>query len=283
MVIALIALLTLAGLGLGFVAAQEPRGAGGQDLDTAMELEPEEELEEEYDAAVEEEEGYVYQDEVVIRKAIEEVLADPAFSRLRDEPEETEEDSGWLDSFLEWLSELIGPLVGPGEGEQQGLSFPGLNILVYSGAALVLAIAIALLLRGLVRSPSERNLRPESEAARLFRADSTPGAIAPEEYWARSEQFATAGDYRSALRELLLGAMSAIERRGAMRHRPGLTSRDYVRAVRGTRRDSMECIVGAFEYVYFGRRRATAESFERAASAFRASFLQAVPATAEEP
>jgi hypothetical protein len=77
------------------------------------------------------------------------------------------------------------------------------------------------------------------------------------------------------MRELLLGAMSAIERKGAIRFRRGLTNRDYLYAVRGGSREAFGIIASAFEYVYFGRREATSDAFRDSCRAYQKSFREA--------
>jgi hypothetical protein len=81
--------------------------------------------------------------------------------------------------------------------------------------------------------------------------------------------------YKEGLRELLLGAMSAAERRGFIRFRRGLTNRDYWYSVRGPARESFGSIASAFEQVYFGRREATADGFRESCRAFQKSFREA--------
>jgi hypothetical protein len=73
------------------------------------------------------------------------------------------------------------------------------------------------------------------------------------------------------MRELLLGAMSASERRGLIRFRRGLTNRDYFFSVRGPARESFGFIASAFEHVYFGRREATPDAFRDSCRAYQRS------------
>ena len=54
--------------------------------------------------------------------------------------------------------------------------------------------------------------------------------------------------------------------------RAGLTNRDYLWAAAVEARESLGTIVAAFERVHFGRRVATAESFQQCALAYQKTF-----------
>lgn len=101
-----------------------------------------------------------------------------------------------------------------------------------------------------------------------------PGEHPSSEYLRKALALSAEGDQRGAIRQLLLGCMSWIERNGLIRYRKGLTNRDYLRAVfqRQTQREGMGGIVTDFERIYFGRREATAERFKRCLSGFQAGF-----------
>ncbi len=90
------------------------------------------------------------------------------------------------------------------------------------------------------------------------------------------------GNYRLAIRELLLGSMSWIERAGLIRYRKGLTNRDYVRSVwaRMDKREAYLMTATQFEYVFFGRRVPTAEMFEQCLTSFRGAFREEETPTA---
>lgn len=101
-----------------------------------------------------------------------------------------------------------------------------------------------------------------------------PGELAASTYETRAIKLASEGNYRSAIRELLLGSMSWIERAGMIRFRKGLTNRDYIRAV--WRKEDQRFAFGRtalqFERVNFGRREATREMFETCLQAFQGTF-----------
>jgi len=101
-----------------------------------------------------------------------------------------------------------------------------------------------------------------------------PGEHPSAEYLHRAMALAEQGDHRGAIRQLLLGCMSWIERHGLIRYRKGLTNRDYLRAVyrRPTQREGMDGIITQFERIYFGRRDATADRFNRSLSGFQSGF-----------
>ena len=101
-----------------------------------------------------------------------------------------------------------------------------------------------------------------------------PGEHPSSEYLVRAMSLSEQGDHRGAIRQLLLGCMSWIERHGLIRYRQGLTNRDYLRVVyqRETQREGMSGVIKEFEQIYFGRRDATVDRFRRCLSGFRAGF-----------
>lgn len=110
-----------------------------------------------------------------------------------------------------------------------------------------------------------------------------PGELAASTYESRAIQMANNGNYRTAVRELLIGGMSWIERAGLIRFRRGLTNRDYVRAVwkQQNRRDAYEQTAREFERIYFGRRDATRDTFENCLRLFQGSFREEEKSTTE--
>jgi hypothetical protein len=126
--------------------------------------------------------------------------------------------------------------------------------------------------RSAALSHQKSPIDPDEEA---ISPSQPPGDQPTNEYERRAIAAAQAGDYRSALRELVRGSMSWTERSGLIRYRRGLTNRDYVRAVWrfAPRRESLLRIVAAFERVFYGRRAADAATFDVCLQAFRSSFL----------
>ncbi len=103
-----------------------------------------------------------------------------------------------------------------------------------------------------------------------------PGELAASTYESRAVQMASDGKYRQAIRELLLGSMSWVERAGMIRFRKGLTNRDYIRAVwrDEDRRFAFGKTALEFERVYFGRRDASQEMFKDCLQAFQGAFRE---------
>lgn len=109
-----------------------------------------------------------------------------------------------------------------------------------------------------------------------------PGELAASTYESRALQMAAEGDYRTAVRELLIGSMSWVERAGMIRFRKGLTNRDYLRAVwkDEMRRSAYYATALQFERIYFGRREATPEVFQECLQQFQKAFREEEAATA---
>ena len=268
------AMVALIGISAGGSAAQTPQ-ARDDAPDTSIEAE-QEPFSEEFssdEVDYEGESGYEYVAEVVIRDAHREVLARKEFERLQDEPDE-ESSSGWqwLDDFLDWLGELF-ELDG-GQEASTGMTLPGLGSLLYLAAGLaVLAVLIAVVYWILERSTKASDELTDSvdDGTSLL---TPPGHLAPGDYLNRAGELAAKANYRLAVRELLLGSMSYLERTGAIRYRRGLTNRDYYRSAKGRRRDGIRVIIGHFERIFYGRRTATREHYVECAERFRDGFVE---------
>lgn len=142
----------------------------------------------------------------------------------------------------------------------------------------VLAVIVAIVAAA-VRTHDRRRrtaLLPDADEEALDNLSAPPGELGVSIYERRAQQLAEQGNYRSAIRELLLGAMSWIERRGSIRYRRGLTNRDYLRSVwrQTTIRNAFGTVALAFEQVYFGRRAATPEMYQHCLSAFQGVFRE---------
>lgn len=215
------------------------------------------------------------------------------------------DEQGFLSKSLQWFGEKIrngfqkigdffDSLFGGGGGGGAGGgttprsvssagSSGGLDISL-SGimtALAILAIMIVLvLIATMIMKRMDRKKRESgllADSAEMFSDVLTPpGELAASTYETRAIQLAAKGDYRAAIRELLLGGMSWIERAGLIRYRKGLTNRDYVRAVwrRLEKRDAYITTATQFELVFFGRRVPTEAMFEMCLNSFRGAFRE---------
>jgi hypothetical protein len=227
--------------------------------------------------------GYEYEDEGVIQAALEETLSQPEFARLRSVPEPEEEKESvqtpeWLDRFLQWLARLLwGDDRGAEDPSQFAFDLPGARALVYGMALIILAAALFFIARSVLSISRDKKVSEEEAAARVFGPESAPGEQEPDEYWRRALAHGEKRNFKEGMRELLLGSMSVLERKGLIRFRRGLTNRDYFYSARGAARESFGFIASAFEHVYFGRREATAEAFRESCRAYQRSFREASP------
>jgi hypothetical protein len=211
-----------------------------------------------------------------VRQTVNDVLADPEYRHLHDKEEskpERTEFPQWLKDFLEWLFEDD----STSQEKKTETVFSFGEVLYYLALA-ALAVALVYLVVAIIRSSDGMADVDPSE----FSADAEaiiptqpPGDVPTNEYERRALAAAQAGDFRSGLRELVLGSMSWTERAGLVRYRRGLTNRDYVRAVwrMADRRESLLQISAAFERVFYGRRVADEATFESCLVEFRQSFL----------
>lgn len=240
----------------------------------------------------------------------EQVMQGHEFRSVRrtilDKLPDTDVDRGFLEGALDWLGQQISHVFNAignffewlfsGFKSPAGSPNPpptarsgsfdwsfGLGSLssVFTIAVIVLiAILLILIVAMIVRSVDARKRRDDGFLSDsddvLSDVTTPPGELAASTYESRARQFAAAGNYRAAIRELLLGSMSWIERAGLIRYRRGLTNRDYVRSVwrRPDKRQGYLTTASNFEFVYFGRRTPTAEMFEMCLASFQGAFSE---------
>jgi len=180
-----------------------------------------------------------------------------------------------------WLSKLLN---GDWNGAIAGMS--GLvRMLVLVLVVLVVGLFALLIAKLVRRRDQQRFLRGVFAGTAedlLSDSQTPPGDLPATTYEGRARQLAADGNYRAAIRELLLGSMAWIERAGLIRYRRGLTNRDYARSVwrRLQQRQAYLTTAGQFELVYFGRRPATAAMFEQCLGEFEGAFREEETQTA---
>jgi hypothetical protein len=167
-----------------------------------------------------------------------------------------------------------------------GFTFPDLSglgtVLIFVCVAAVIFVLIALIVKSIEARKKKASDGLDELGDALADITAPPGELAASTYEGRAIQMARDGNYRAAIRELLLGSMSWIERAGLIRYRKGLTNRDYVRSVwrRMDKREAYLMTATQFEYVFFGRRIPTAEMFEQCLTSFRGAFREEETPTA---
>lgn len=165
-------------------------------------------------------------------------------------------------------------------------SFVGqlLHLLAYAVLVAVCGLIIALAARALADVWQHRRRRATGVGGVItpLAHDRSPGETAADVFLQQALHLAQQRAYREALGQLLLGAMSWIERKDWIRYRRGLTVRDYLRSVRSQPEqfDGLKVVVEAYEPVEFGRRPATQPLFESALAGYRAGFAAVEPSRA---
>ena len=213
-------------------------------------------------------------EDVQIQQVVRDVLTDPEYRHLQHTQVQKAATENrmpdWLRNLLDWL---FGRKSSPANATDR---VSGLDEIVFYLIIAVLAVLVAIVLYGILsRSAASQTkdapLELDEEALELSQP---PGDQPTHAYERRALAAAQAGDYRTALRELVRGSMSWAERAGLIHYRQGLTNRDYIRAVWRfePRRESLTLIVAEFERVFYGRRVIDATTFEVCLQAFRSSF-----------
>jgi hypothetical protein len=101
-----------------------------------------------------------------------------------------------------------------------------------------------------------------------------PGDLPADVYLAQARRLAENGQYKEAVVQLLLGAMSRVERAGWVRFRRGMTVRDYLRSINQypAAYKGFRSIVRVFEPLSFGRREPTSDHFDKSLQGYEAGF-----------
>jgi hypothetical protein len=219
-------------------------------------------------------------------------------------------DKGFLGTALEWAGERLGDVFSaigdffewlfsglrspqgttrppPAQNSSGGgFGFLGITDLLTTLAIVAIIAILIVIIAMVVKSIDKKKQKRESLLSDLSDILSDvvtpPGELAASTYQSRAINLAATGDHGAAIRELLLGSMSWIERAGLIRYRKGLTNRDYLRCVwrRQDKRNAFLTTATQFEYVYFGRRNPTAEMFEQCLADFRGAFHEEETPTA---
>lgn len=151
-----------------------------------------------------------------------------------------------------------------------------LHLLAYAVVIGVCVLIIVLVAQAIAEYRRHRSpkLAAALSAATPLAHDRSPGETEADIFLREALRLAESGAYRPALAQLVLGAMSTIERRQWIRYRRGLTLNDYLRSVR-SRPDQLTglwSVIDSYEPVEFGRRHATDEQFSTALAGYRQAF-----------
>lgn len=228
-----------------------------------------------------------------VRSVFEDELSSPTYKRLRQrlkriEIGEFEAPSApnWWTRFWTWFRGLFARNPAPPTQGSSGFTFGGFQggtVIVWALFGILLVILVAFIIKSAavrISDEADRQRVRADGALDSLQPSVPPGELPSDEYMRRAMELAGNGDHRSALRQLVLGGMSWIERAGLIRFRRGLTNRDYVRAVyrRKQQRQQFAEIVRDFERVYFGRREATLQQFQECLDRYRDAFAQVLEA-----
>lgn len=158
--------------------------------------------------------------------------------------------------------------LGGGLGAVGGVFGAIFHVLAYLILIAVCVLIIFLVVRAIMtREPAAATLTSTRMNFDVpVEEDHSPGELPADAYLAKARELAAQRRYREAISYLLLGGMSAIERAQLIRHRRGLTLRDYLRSLRGKapQYDGFKSMIGLYEPVGFGRRVASQITFDDA-------------------
>lgn len=178
------------------------------------------------------------------RRLAEHELADPAYRAA---------EPSLVQRAIAWVVERIQDLV-----DRVGDASPGGWVGILGLLALV--VLVILLIRW--------RMGPVSRSAAVqFAVD--PG-VSADQYRARAEQRAAAGDWDAAVSERMRAVVRTCQDRGLIDSRPGWTADEVAQAAGAALPTTREAMAGAahvFDDVRYGGRRATADSYARLVAA----------------
>lgn len=161
-------------------------------------------------------------------------------------------------------------LYGRESAERMGRIQPILTWIL-AGMALVLAAVLIYMTWRLVASREGRG-RLAGAAVRFDSAPATPAD--PREHLARAERLAGEGDFRGALHELQLSALSLLESRGIVPEERSRTNWEYVQRSRArlsaSQLEALEAVCRTFDRKWYGHGACGREDFDGVASHVRA-------------
>jgi len=217
-----------------------------------------------------------------IHETTDEILESPEFRYLHRLETKKQQNADPFENS--WLNKLdFSKLAGLGLlGEIVGWILYGLPWLALAGICTLVVILIVQSIRSAGRRGGKSGPTNSGGLEGEAEPEHRPGDFSSDVYIAKAKELAAEGQFAEAIAQLLLGAMSQIERAELIRYRRGLTHRDYLRAVssKDNSRVAFRSMVRTYEPIGFGRREATREHFSDSMSHYEAgfrAFIQALP------
>lgn len=219
--------------------------------------------------------------EAGIRSDLKSILGSPEFRPAQGGESVLTRAADWLhdrwSSFWTWLRKKFSFNVG---GEL--VSTPGLQWVFIAAFAVLAAWVLARLLPGALAARGARVRRRKPPAAQA--EESEPDIGLPEDRLSEAQRMAEAGDYRQALRLVLLAALARLQAVGTIRVERSRTNGEYLRALeRGNRvrlAGSFRPLTDLFDRAWYGGIPASRADFEASRLSY-SQLNQAIGATTE--
>ncbi|MGB8644950.1 MAG: DUF4129 domain-containing protein [Anaerolineae bacterium] len=158
------------------------------------------------------------------------------------------------DPFWAWLQQQINDYLDRlTQSVAKGI-YDWRDLVAIAGLLLVIGVIVFLIWN------FRKNAAPE---ARLPDEENAAAAQTSQAALSRAQQFASAGDYRAAMRELYLATLLLLDERGRIRFDSALTNREYLQAA--AREPALAAaltpVVEAFDRTWYGFERVTPDDF----------------------
>ncbi|HZQ06192.1 MAG TPA: DUF4129 domain-containing protein [Anaerolineae bacterium] len=163
----------------------------------------------------------------------------------------TDTSRNWLAQLIDAIIDFLNRLVN---NTAQGI-YDTRDLFVLAGVILVVIVLVYFaraLRRNVVSEEILAPLKPDEEAR------------TPAEALSLAQQFANAGDYRSAVRQMYLATLLLLDQRGKLKYDPTLTNREYLREATLDPRTSsaLAPIIDTFDRTWYGFEPISREEFE---------------------
>lgn len=198
---------------------------------------------------------------------------DNILARSEYQPEEKRESTlqRWGRKIKNFILRLLERIFGGSSARTPQTSGAGL-VAVFR--ILIILAVIAALIFGAVKLALrlERRRRPEEEVeAREVLGEEIAEDVTAADLFANASELAQQGEYRKAIRRVYIALLCDLEHRGKLRLSRSKTNRDYMDAMRSEPQmyPAFSSMTSAFEHVWYGQDRATAEEFRNFAALYQ--------------
>ncbi len=205
------------------------------------------------------------------------ILKRPEFEAVppaaeQEKPPDSPDGPSWWDRFMEWLATWLKNLFKDRQQREEPLEpggfngpMAGANAVVIGVLAVIVAVVLWLVLRGLARKkPDATQAESESLDSSPLTTDPMSALARPPEGWASlADELAAKGAFRDATRHLYLATLSRLHRDGAIDYDPTHSNWDYLVGFKGERdtKHRFKELTSRFDFAWYGHLEVTRSAY----------------------